>query len=160
MRHNIAGKTLIVALLVTAFQANARDSQAIDKKVGKESSVTTELERLSERWYRGWLDRDAATVEHMMADDYVYITPTGQTQNRDAILRIIRSPGYRLHQFTRTNIVVRMLGDGGAVIRSRGQGEGEFDGKRFKDDHALVQVWARINGEWKVVVEQATANKP
>ena len=53
-----------------------------------------------------------------------------------------------------------MLGDNAAVIRCRGQGEGDFEGKHFKDDQALMQVCARIRGEWKVVTEQATANKP
>jgi uncharacterized protein (TIGR02246 family) len=124
--------------------------------------MNNELEQHSQRWYQAWLERDAAAVERMMADDYVYVDPTGHVQDREAILRIIRSPGYRLMSFTRTKVVFRMLGDDAAVIRSRGQGEGEYDGKHFKDDQdqALMQVYARVRGEWKVVAEQATAITP
>ena len=160
MYRNLVGMTLVAVLIAAAPQADGQKPRKKDNSPGKDSGVTSELEQLSERWYRAWLERDAATVERMMADDYVYVAPTGQSQSRETILRIVRSPGYRLNSWNRTNIVVRMLGDGAAVIRCRGQGEGEFEGKHFKDDHALVQVWARIRGEWKVVVEQATANKP
>jgi uncharacterized protein (TIGR02246 family) len=121
--------------------------------------VNAELAALNERWNRAWVEKDAATVERLMADDYVYVAPTGQPLDREAILGIIRSPGYRLHHWTRTNVVVRMLGDSAAVIRHRGQGEGEFEGKPFKQDHACVSVCARVDGEWQVVLEQCTANQ-
>jgi uncharacterized protein (TIGR02246 family) len=121
--------------------------------------VIADLEQLSDRWNRAWLDKDADTVAGLMAGDYVYVAPTGQVQDREAILAVIRSPTYRLHQWTRTNVVVRMVGDNAAVIRHRGQGEGEFEGKPFKEDHTLVAVCARVGGAWHVVMEQCTANK-
>jgi uncharacterized protein (TIGR02246 family) len=122
--------------------------------------VTSELEQLNQQWNRAWLDKDAVTVERLMAGDYVYVAPTGQAQSRDAILGVIRSPTYRLHHWTRTNVVVRMLGEDAAVIRHRGQGDGEFEGKPFKEDHTLVMVCAQVGGTWQVVMEQCTANKP
>jgi ketosteroid isomerase-like protein len=112
---------------------------------------------LSEQWYPAWLDKDAATVERLMADDYVYVAPSGQAQARVAILRVIHTPSYRLRKFNRTDIVIRPLGDTAAVVRSRERDEGEFDGKHFEDDHALLQVWSRVGRDWMVVLEQATA---
>jgi ketosteroid isomerase-like protein len=160
MCRKLVCNTLILVLVVTALRANAGEPEKKDNKSGKEKGVTSDLEKASQQWYQAWVEKDAVTVERMMADDYVYVAPNGQVQDREAILRVIRSPGYRLHSWNRTNIVGRMLGDDAAVIRARGQGEGEFGGKRFKEDHALVQVWARVRGEWKVVVEQTTDYKP
>ena len=161
MSRHFAGRTLLMLTLIAgAPGANCQEPEKKDITPGKERGVPSELEQFTQRWYKAWLDKDAAAVERMMADDYVYVAPTGQAQDREAILRIIRSPGYRLHSWNRTNTVIRMLGDNAAVIRCRGQGEGEFEGKHFKDDHSLVQVCARIRGEWKVVTEQATANRP
>jgi uncharacterized protein (TIGR02246 family) len=127
---------------------------------GKERGVTTELEQMNQRWGRAWLEKDAATVEQLMADDYVYVAPTGQVLDREAILRIIRSSSYRLHHWTRTDVVVRMLGDSAAVVRHRGHGDGEFEGKQFQEDNSLVAVCARAGGKWQIVMEQCTANKP
>jgi hypothetical protein len=126
----------------------------------KENDVTSELKQMNQRWQQAWLEKDVASVERLMADDYVYVAPTGEAHNREAILRVIRSPGYRLNQWTRTNVVIRMLGDSAAVIRDRTQAEGEFEGKPFKDDHACVRACARVRGKWQIVMEQCTANKP
>ena len=58
--------------------------------------MSSELYGLSERWFQAWLEKDAATVENLAAEDYIYIAPTGLAFDRAAILGIIRSPGYRL----------------------------------------------------------------
>jgi hypothetical protein len=156
-RHRV-GTALLLLILASSLTVGRGPSEK-DNKPRKESGVTAELEKLSQLWYRAWLEKDAATVERMMADDYVYVAPDGQAQDRAAILRIIRSPGYRLHRFDRSEIVVRLLADGAVIIRSRGQGEGDYEGKRFKDDQALLQAWSRVGKEWKLVLEQATAKK-
>jgi uncharacterized protein (TIGR02246 family) len=116
--------------------------------------MISELEQMNQRWHRAWLAKDARTVERLMADDYVYVAPTGQAHDREAILRVIRSPGYQLHRWTRTNVVVRMLGDNAAIIRDRTQAEGVFEGGQFKDDHVCVRVCARVREEWQIVMEQ------
>lgn len=157
------GSKLAVALLVLIAclgPAGGQEPGKKENKPEKEGGVTSELEQLIQRWYQAWLDKDAATVERLMADDYVYVAPNGQVLDRAAILKIIRSPGYRLHNWDRSNFVLRMLGDSAAVVRLRGQGEGEFEGKPFKDDHACLQVWSRAGGRWQLVTEQCTANKP
>lgn len=152
--------TLMAMVLVAVPSARAPGRGDNDIPSRKDRAVTAELEKLSERWYRAWLEKDAATVERMMADDYVYVAPSGHARDRAAILRVVRAPGYRLQSWNRTDVVIRLLGDGAAVIRCRGQGEGDFEGKHFKDDHALLQAWSRVGGEWKVVLEQATARSP
>ena len=78
--------------------------------------MLSDLRSVSERWFQAWLDKDAATVEALAADDYIYIAPSGLALDRQAILAIIRSPSYRLDRGTRTEVVVRAVGQ----KRSRG----------------------------------------
>src|ERR1700736_1615465 len=107
-------------------------------------AVLTELHSVNDRWLRAWFEKDVDTVERLMADDYVYVAPNGHVMDRQAILGIIHSPSYHLLNGTATEVVVRALGDGAAVIRKRWQGEGTFEGATFKDDHSLVMVWVRL----------------
>ena len=58
--------------------------------------IADDLQRLSEAWNRAWLEKDAATVEKMMADEYVFVAPNGQLSGRETILKTIRSTSYRL----------------------------------------------------------------
>ena len=53
--------------------------------------MLAELQGLSERWYQAWLEKDAITVERLMAEDYIYIGPNGMTLDRQGILAIIGS---------------------------------------------------------------------
>jgi len=120
--------------------------------------MQAELERLNETWNRAWLEKDATAVERLIADDYVYVGPNGQMLDRAAILGIIRSPNYWLDRWTRTEVVVRMLGIDSALIRHRGQGAGSFDGTAFQQDHRCVMVCVRHGTEWTIVFEQCSNN--
>jgi hypothetical protein len=109
---------------------------------------------LNERWLRAWFEKDAAVIERLAADDYVYIGPTGIVLDRQAILRIIRSPGYRLDHGQRSDVIIRPLGADAAIVRHRWRGTGSFDGKPFTDDQRGVAVWQRRDGIWQIVLEQ------
>ena len=111
---------------------------------------------LSERWFGVWLQKDAATVEQLAADDYVYVGPSGLTLDRQAILSIIRSPSYRLDHGTRSEVIVRDLGGAAAIVRHRYQGAGSYEGKPFVDDHRCVMVWEKQDGRWRLVMEQCS----
>ena len=118
--------------------------------------MLAELQGLSERWFQAWLEKDAATVERLTAEDYLYIAPSGLVLDRQAILAIVRSPSYRLEHGTRTEVVVRAVGHEGAVVRHRYQGAGSFEGTSFTDDQRCVMVWEKHAGEWRLVMEQCS----
>ena len=119
--------------------------------------MASKLHDLSERWFQAWLAKDAATVERLAAQDYVYIAPNGSTLDRQAILSIIRSPSYRLDQGTRSEVVVRALGRDAAVVRHRYRGAGSFEGTAFTDDQRCVMIWEKQSSEWRLVMEQCSA---
>ncbi|MFL5339644.1 MAG: nuclear transport factor 2 family protein [Gemmataceae bacterium] len=116
--------------------------------------MLSELHDLNERWNRAWLEKDAATVACLMAEDYLYVAPNGLTLDRQAILAIIRAPSYRLDHATRTEVIVRALGREAAVVRHRAQAAGSFEGTSFTDDHRCVMVCEKQVGEWRIVMEQ------
>jgi hypothetical protein len=120
--------------------------------------MLAELQRLNETWSRAWLEKDAATVERLMAEDYLYVGPKGPVLDCPAILSIIRSPSYRLDRSTRTEVVVRPLGNDAAIMRFRAQSAGSFEGVAFDEDHRLVMVCARQGSDWRIVMEQSSLN--
>jgi ketosteroid isomerase-like protein len=118
----------------------------------------SELLDLSERWFRAWLEKDAATVERLMSRDYLYVAPNGTRLDGPAILGIIRSPSYRLDRGTRTEVVVRSLGADAALVRHHYQGAGSFQGTSFTDDQRCLMVWEKQAGEWRLLMEQCSFN--
>ena len=120
--------------------------------------MLAELQRLNETWNGAWLENDAATVERLMAEDYLYVAPNGQVLDRPSILGIVRSPSYRLDRSTRTEVVVRPLGNDAAIIRHRSQAAGAFEGVAFEEDHRCVMVCVRQGADWRIVMEQSSQN--
>ena len=108
----------------------------------------SDVHDLSERWFRAWLEKDAATVDRLAADDYVYVAPGGLTLGRPAILAVIRSPSYRLDHGTRTEVVVRAVGPEAAVVRHRYQGAGSFEGTRTTTGVSWSGRGTRASGGW------------
>jgi len=53
--------------------------------------MLSQLHGLNERWNQAWLEKDAANVERLMADDYIYVAPNGLILNRQAILGTVRA---------------------------------------------------------------------
>ena len=95
-------------------------------------------------------------MEQLAAEDYVYVGPNGTVLDRQAILAIIRSPSYRLDRGTRTDVVVRLIGNDAAVVRHRYQGAGSFEGASFTDDHQCVMIWEKDAGQWRLAMEQCS----
>ena len=111
---------------------------------------------LSERWFQAWLDKDAAVVDRLAADDYIYVGPGGAVMDRANILAVIRAPSYRLDQGVRTEVMVRGLGADAALVRHHYQGAGSFEGRAFTDDQRCVMIWVKQSGEWRLVMEQCS----
>ena len=120
--------------------------------------MIADLERLNQMWNQGWIDKDAALIEKMMADEYVYVAPNGQVLDRQTILKVIRSASYRLDRSTRTEVLIKPVGNDSAAVIFRSQAEGSYEGKSFKDDHRCTMLCARRGAEWRVFLEQCSPN--
>jgi hypothetical protein len=46
-------------------------------RISEDRNMTADLQHLNEIWNQAWLDKDAAVIERLMADDYLYIAPNG-----------------------------------------------------------------------------------
>jgi ketosteroid isomerase-like protein len=118
--------------------------------------MSSEVQTIAERWYQAWLEKDAATVDALMADDYLYISPSGHMLDRAAVLAVIRSPSYRLDHATRTEIVIRPVGQNATIVRHRFQGSGSYEGNSFTDDNRAVMVWENQHNHWHLVLDQCS----
>lgn len=122
----------------------------------EDSNMVADLEHLNQIWNQAWLQKDAALVEKLMADDYMYIAPNGKLLDRKTILNVIKSPGYRLDHSTRTPVEIKTVGKDAAVMVFHSEARGAFEGKSFKDSHTCTMLCVGRDSEWKVLLEQCS----
>jgi hypothetical protein len=145
--------------IVNEWVEALHQARMIHSEQGAPTDSVSDLHGLNERWNQAWLEKDAATVERLMAEDYTYVAPNGLVLDRPAILTIIRSPNYRLDHATRTEVLIRPLGREAAVVRHRSQAAGSYEGASFTDDHRCVMICQKQAGEWRIVMEQHSFNR-
>jgi Domain of unknown function (DUF4440) len=121
------------------------------------AALRQELDQIRKTWNAAWLENDSATVDKLMAPEYVYIAGNGQVLDRAAIMGVILSPSYKLHRAGWSEVQINLLSDSAAVIIDRLQGTGTFNGNTFTDDNRCSRVCLRRNGAWQIVFEQASA---
>src|SRR5262245_41002935 len=102
-----------------------------------------DIEHLNQIWNQAWLEKNAALVEKLMADDYLYIAPNGKLLDRTTILDIIKSPSYRLDHSTRTPVLIKTVGEDAAVMVFHSQAAGALEGKSFKDHYQCTMLCVR-----------------
>ena len=121
------------------------------------AAVHQEVDQLRKTWNAAWLENDSATVDKLMAPEYVYIAGNGQVLDRSAIMGVIRSPSYKIHNGAWTEVQINVLSDDAAVIIDRWTGTATLNGNTFKDDNRCSRFCLRRNGAWQIVFEQASA---
>jgi uncharacterized protein (TIGR02246 family) len=122
--------------------------------------MTEEIKRLNDVWITAWFEKDAATVDALMTPDYEYVGPNGKILDRATILRIIRSPTYKLMSGSRTEVKLAEIAPGVFSVSYRWQGTGTYEGRSFTDDHRGTMLFVRRKGKWLVAHEQCSPIGP
>jgi ketosteroid isomerase-like protein len=125
---------------------------------GKKMSPDAALRDMENRWEGAIGKHDAATVEAMVADDFVGVSskPGAKVQNRRAMLADMKADKDTYTSTKNEKLDVRMFGSGVAVVvgTAREKGTGK-DGKAFDRAYRFTDTWVDRNGKWQCVASQA-----
>jgi ketosteroid isomerase-like protein len=110
------------------------------------------------RYDSAWNRRDSTTVNRLLAPNYQYFSSRGSVSSRAETMKFLSDPGYRLERAQRSEIAVTMSGDI-AVVSSRWQGQGTYQGERFVDDQRCGQTWVRTGASWQLLNEHCAQIK-
>jgi hypothetical protein len=112
------------------------------------------------RFDGSWNRKDTVAVSRWLAPRYQYFTsPLGAVRSRALMLEFLGSPEYVLEHARRSEIAVTHTGPV-AVVRSRWQGHGTYQGKRFTDDQRCGQVWLETSRTWQMLSEHCVQIAP
>jgi ketosteroid isomerase-like protein len=134
---------LFVVTAVMSFSASAQVKQS--------EGVIQTLKSYDEAWNQ----KDSATVDKILAADYVYFSSTGAVVSRQQTMDILKSPQYKLTSAERTEIRTFRTGDT-TIVSSRWKGKGTYGDEAINDDQRCSLVFTRESGVWKLLSEHCT----
>ena len=114
-----------------------------------------EVLRAEREWLSAHLRLDVLALERLMAPDYVQIDGAGRIVDKEEVLASFRSGERNWAEAHSDDHGVRVYGDV-AVVVGRWRARGTNAGRAFDYAARYVAVWARHEGEWRMVSDQAT----
>jgi uncharacterized protein (TIGR02246 family) len=141
------GKWMLVA---EHFSEAPHDRKLMEQQVLKMGKEYGEMIR------RG----DAAAIEHILADEYLYTDEKGKVKNKAEDLATYKNREYKIESVENSDQKVRVIGNNAAIetanFRVKGTGK---DGKPFDDTYRYTTTWVWRNGRWQVAADHTSEVK-
>lgn len=144
------GLTLATLLLLTSAPLAAQQP-----KTAAAPAATAEgtIRALLVQYDSAWRRKDVAAMGQLLAPTYLFFTATGEVGTRSQNLADLGATGFRMGRLKRSEISVRFTGPTLAVVSSRWETEGLYDGAAFKQNQRCGLVWTRVGSAWQIVSE-------
>jgi ketosteroid isomerase-like protein len=124
---------------------------------GKKMNVSAMLKDNESRWSAAIAKHDAATIESMVAADFIGVNSKGKVQNRRAMLAEAKSNKDTYTSTKAEKLDVHMYGTGVAVVvgMANEKGTGK-DGKAFDRTYRFTDTWMDRGGNWQCIASHVT----
>lgn len=116
----------------------------------------TELLELSNAWMRAVQERDAETLDRLVAPDFrfmaIHLSPEPFTREQWMAAAI---EGYEITTFTFLDADIVVCGDTG-IVHSKYSQIATLDTTDLSNVFRLTDVWARADGRWRVLARHSS----
>jgi ketosteroid isomerase-like protein len=119
---------------------------------GKEED---ELIALEKAWNQAHVEGDATALEKLWDEELVVTVPEMPVMTKASSLAIWKSGKFRFDKYETSAIKARIVG-GAGIVTGRVHRARNFQGTPKQDDWQFTKVYAKRNGEWKVVAWHAS----
>ena len=141
---------LAVLLLMPVFARAQAPAEKNDK-------AAQEVIAFRNRYIEAEENRDTAFLDKILADDFFALNPQGRLLNKQQQLENLKRPDRTLKVQNARDTEVRFYGDGKvAVLTEHVTVDGLDKGKPFGGELRFLRVFAKQNGQWKVVLAQSS----
>jgi ketosteroid isomerase-like protein len=121
----------------------------------KDDKAAQELIAFRNRYIEAEENRDTAFLDKILADDFFALNPQGRLLNKQQQLENLKRPDRTLKVVNPRETQVRFYGDGKvAILTEHVTVDGMDKGKPFGGEYRFLRVFAKKDGEWKVVLAQ------
>jgi len=118
-----------------------------------------EIKALQAQDVQAILKSDTSVMEKYYSDDYIAIHGDGKLTTKAREIENFKSGVTKYDSITVREAKIRIYGDT-AVVNALASIRATFNGKAYTGDVRNTRVWVKQNGNWKLVLFQATRVAP
>lgn len=125
----------------------------------EEELTKEEVLAVIEKFDQGWQNKNAALVDSVLSEQYVYFTQSGHTFDRESLLKTAGDDIYTLQTMRRQQFTIQLEGNT-AVVNTTWQGKGSYHGQEFDDNQRCSVTIVKHLGKVKILSEHCTPIRP
>jgi ketosteroid isomerase-like protein len=113
------------------------------------------IEGLESQWREAQLTDNVATLDRLLADDYLGISANGTLETKADVLALRRSGQLKITQLDLSDVKIRVYGDT-AVVTSKVDLTGKNGDRDISGHYRYTRVYNYRNGQWRIVSFEAS----
>ena len=111
------------------------------------------VRQLNDGWVKAMVRRDSATLDRIMAEDFIFTYPL-EGDDKAQFIADVTSGDLRVQHIHREQVSVRLFGDT-AVLAARDAAEWNYRGRQLKGQYRVLQIYCRREKGWQLCAVQA-----
>jgi ketosteroid isomerase-like protein len=115
--------------------------------------VEQHIRQLNDEWVKAMVRRDGATLDRVMADDFIFTYPL-EGDDKAQFIADVTSGNLKVEHFSREQVSVRVFGST-AVLTSRDSATWVYMGREITGHYKNISVYSNRDGHWELCVVQA-----
>jgi ketosteroid isomerase-like protein len=153
---NRAQILIVIAIVAGAWgcarEATAPSGAAAPPTIGPTAHVEDTIRTLEEKWVAAIVAKDTATVERLLADDFVGTTNDRRYVKKQAVEDVVEGT----HELLRLDdLQIRVYGDT-AIVDVDQTEKSRHGADDFSGTYLFTNVWVNRNGEWRAVASHGS----
>jgi uncharacterized protein (TIGR02246 family) len=123
------------------------------------ATIEQEIDAADEQLRQAFLHADAASLDHLLADNWKVVHVNGRQQNKAQFIESLQSGRAKFLSIQIDERELRVFGDT-AIVTARWTNTIEFKGNRSSGQDRVTRVWVKLPEGWRAVTEQAVYLEP
>jgi ketosteroid isomerase-like protein len=115
------------------------------------SAIESQIRTCETRLYAAMLDSNVAELDLLIADELLFVGPTGELATKNMDLDLHRTGGTKFHALEPLELEIRVLSDQCAIAAAKIALSGNYLGQDFAADYRYLRVWQHHDNGWQIV---------
>ena len=114
-------------------------------------NIESQIRDRETRLYAAMLASDVTKLDVLIADELLFVGPTGELATKAMDLDLHRSGGTRFHELVPKELEIRVCSDQWAIAVAKVFINGTYLGNDFAGDFRYLRVWGLGENGWQIV---------
>lgn len=121
-----------------------------------QSAMEQKVIQLERDWANADVKADVAAIERLEAADFVFTAPDGGVTGKADDINDLKTGNFKADAIDLTDLKAHVYGNAAVITGTSTLKNCKWRGKDISGAYRFTDVWAKVNGEWRVVASQST----